>query len=318
MLLLSKPDELILKKQKKKLSRKKVKNKKISEIFKLNKSQFELDFIDINIEQDTPLFIDSAYLRSKNDPWAKDSVLLINSFFSTVLSLISNEEVDKARKIFLNFSEPKETCLGLSSNSVDGSGPGPEKMGKIFNNLLESKAAVSGLFQDLEDSVIFVDKFGRDNLSDMITNIIKLQLIEYTQGQCKLLGIPLQKNVTTGQYWDQDKEEWSESYSEMLIIEGKKIVLVPKSIVVWESLYSKDRYYNHFALEFLQAQNLKAKTLLVDTRVKSKEKFVTKASIRKNESIQYLVKGFNICSLSPDKASLAKFSNVFPDEYRKF
>jgi len=42
---------------------------KISEVYNLNKSQHELDFvdIDIDIDRDTSLFIASFFLSAKND-----------------------------------------------------------------------------------------------------------------------------------------------------------------------------------------------------------------------------------------------------------
>jgi hypothetical protein len=40
---------------------------KISEIFQLNKTQPELDFVDIDTNLDTPLFIDPFFLSIKKD-----------------------------------------------------------------------------------------------------------------------------------------------------------------------------------------------------------------------------------------------------------
>jgi hypothetical protein len=309
-----------MKVKKKKLFKKVVANKKkrkISQIFGLNRSQFELDFVDIDIYSDTPLFVDSAFLKSGNDEWTTKAIKSINSFFSSVLSNISNDNIDEAKSVFLNFIEPKETCLGLSEDSVAGNGPGKEKSLKIFNNLLTSKASQSGLLKDIEDFVIFVDDFGRDNLSDMITNIIKLHLIEYTQEQARLWNLPLQQGVSSGQFWDSDKEIWDEVFTEMLVINEKKIVLVPKHIVVWDSLYTKDHYYNRFALEFLQARNKVNNTPLVQLR-KDQTPYVTKSSLKENTSISHIENGFNICSLQGDKKSLNEFSDAFPSVFDHF
>ena len=37
---------------------------KISEIYNLNKNQFQLDFVDIDVDSDTPLFLDSNLIRN--------------------------------------------------------------------------------------------------------------------------------------------------------------------------------------------------------------------------------------------------------------
>jgi hypothetical protein len=46
---------------------------KISQYFGLNKSQFELDFVDVATETDTKLFVDPFALSLRTDPWGRDA-----------------------------------------------------------------------------------------------------------------------------------------------------------------------------------------------------------------------------------------------------
>ena len=78
--------------------------------------------------------------------------------------------------------------------------------------------------EDIEDFRIFVPNVDKDKVSDMTANIIKRHLIKYTKEQCTLWGIPLQSGVPTGYYWNDETRQWDNQYSDMLIIEGRKII----------------------------------------------------------------------------------------------
>ena len=175
--------------------------------------------------------------------------------------------------------EPNSTCLGLSRGNPQGRGVGFEDTEKIYNNLLKSRAIQTGLIQDIEDNILFVDKFGKDKLSDMTTNIITKHLITYTQNQCQLHNIHLTNNIPSGFYWDKNIEEWTNDYTQMLVILERKILLVPKGIVSFSNAYTPDKYYNQFVLEFLQNENIRLQTALVQTR-KDQTAFVTKKSLK--------------------------------------
>lgn len=55
---------------------------KISEIYNLQKSQAELDFVDIDVTKDLPLFVDPFFLSKREDAWSMDAVSTLRSFFS--------------------------------------------------------------------------------------------------------------------------------------------------------------------------------------------------------------------------------------------
>ncbi|WP_284464675.1 hypothetical protein [Chryseobacterium sp.] len=276
---------------------------KISQIFQLNKSQAELDFVDIDIENDIPLFIDPFFLSRKKDNWSFEATLTIRSFFQKLINLIREENEREAKMLFEHLGEPNSTCLGLSRGNPQGRGVGFEDSEKIYDNLLRSRAIQTGLIQDIEDNILFVDKFGKDKLSDMTTNIITKHLIDYTINQCQLHNIPLTQNIPTGFYWDKDNEEWVNSYSEMLVIEDHKILLVPKGIVSFCKSYTPDKYYNRFVLEFLQNENIRLQTALVETR-KNGAPYVTKKSLKE---INPMSKDF-----------LRRFTNDHPEVLQQF
>lgn len=72
----------------------------------------------------------------------------------------------------------------------------------------------------------------------------------------------------------------------MLIIDGKRIILVPRLIVSYAKEYTAAKFVQHFALNYLQEQNIINNTSLVQRYTNKKGKtrvWVTKDSIRKKE-----------------------------------
>ena len=252
---------------------------KISQIFNLNKSQAELDFVDIDTNEDLPLFLDPFFLGKKQDNWSVDATLTLRSFFQRVIDLIRNGEENQAKELFEHLHEPNSTCLGMSLGNPRGRGVGNQDTDKIYDSLLRSRAIQTGLIQDIEDNILFVDNFGKDKLSDMTTNILTSHLIKYTQNQCNLHNIALTSGISSDYFWNRQTNEWEIEHTEMLVINGRKIILIPKGIVSFCKGYTPDKYYNHFVLEYLQNENLRLQTALVQ-RKNNGANFVTKKSIR--------------------------------------
>ena len=46
---------------------------KISEIFNLQKTQYELDFVDIDVDKDIPLFLDPYFISKMEFPFAENA-----------------------------------------------------------------------------------------------------------------------------------------------------------------------------------------------------------------------------------------------------
>ena len=159
----------------------------------------ELDIIDTQLTVDTNLFIDPLLLpESKHPEINTGAATAYEQRFEFIIKLLSASKCKgditwrKAEKL-LNFSEVSWTCLGYSS-SVRGAGFGPE----LTSRTLETAAQIVALgitdidfFRGLS---LFEEGIGPDRISDMTTNIILLNLIEFTLKQNKTLQIPI-KNL---------------------------------------------------------------------------------------------------------------------------
>lgn len=260
---------------------------KISQLFNLDKTQFELDFVDVDIEHDNWLFLDPFFISTRNDPWSVDATRVIKSFFQYIIDLTKSGDIKQAKSYFTHLNEPNETCLGMSKGNPRGNGVGNDNAEKIFDSLLTSKAMETGLVENLEDSAIFIDGIARDKVSDVTTNIIRRNLIEYTKNQCDLWGIPITNNCPSGFYWDQNSKKWDQSYTERLVIKNKLFLLVPKNSVTFYKDYIDQKYYQHYVLNFLQDEHMKNNSPLVQHR-KLKDgtihSFVTKKDIKEKDS----------------------------------
>ena len=78
---------------------------KISELFDLKKSQYELDFVDINPDIDTPLFLDPYYISKCEFPFAVCAYESIRSYFEFLLALLKGKRIEQARELFSHLGE---------------------------------------------------------------------------------------------------------------------------------------------------------------------------------------------------------------------
>lgn len=256
---------------------------KISEIYNLNKTQHELDFVDIDPSNDKAVFLDPFFISTRPQPWCIDADRILKNFFQYVIDLIRLNKIDEARSIFTHLNEPNETCLGLSQGIPRGRGAGDMDSQRIFESILESRAVETGLVEDLEDTAIFIDGIANDKVSDMTTNIIKKHLLSYTQSQCDLWDIQLTPDVPSGFFWDPINKKWDNEHTQRLVIADKPIMLVPKIAVSFYKEFINQKYHQHYVLNYLQSEHLAKNSHLIRIRTLKNgfvEKYVTKKDIK--------------------------------------
>ena len=281
----------------------------LSNALGLNLQQPALDFVDIDLDLDFPLYLDPAGFINPRDDFAEKCRVDLQDFFKTVLKAISKGDTTKSAALFEALSEPNETHLGVSQGKPDGRGIGKKQAQDILRNLQNSVAGKTGLLKDLTDVALFVEGVGADKISDMTTNIIRRHLIEYTQQQFELHHQTIQASVPTGPMWDTGNGQWvTDEFDKIPVVKGQKILLVPKRYVRWRGglQQASTKYYNQFVTNYIRDEQLATNGNLVRVvkTKKSRKRVVYKKDIKEAHP--------------PTKDFLAQFSGKHPNEYKKF
>ena len=135
---------------------------RVSDHFKLGKSQAELDFVDIPLERDIRLFVDPYALSIENDLWFAECNNLVVDYFQLVVDSIRTTDYQTAQRLLFNLHEPNDAHLGLSKGRPSGRGIGPIQARAIFKQLKKSKAVRTGKLQDLSDCELLIPGIGND------------------------------------------------------------------------------------------------------------------------------------------------------------
>jgi hypothetical protein len=269
---------------------------KYSEYFGLrSKNQKNLDFVDGLINKDTKLYIDPAQIEIQQGLWFEESSKVVNSFFDTIFSLYKDGNVREAEALLINAHEPNETRLGVSSGIPKGRGSSPEKLIEVFRQILNEKLLEDKLISNYTDLNIFVKDFAEDRMSDLITNIIREKLAEYTVHQSKLHGLPLSDMpIKIGVGWDSGNLVWKDVYQHALTVNGKLLLLVPKTIVVQKYLFTVEEYLSRVVFDWRKRYHIENDTNLVRKKFVKRENKTKSYGPSNKTLIQKEIKDFGL------------------------
>lgn len=228
---------------------------RVSEYYELGLEQPSLDFVDVRLETDTPLFIDPTALSLLDTEWGARCRALVQDYFSLVLHSIKDGNHNKAKQLLSVLNEPNETRLGYSTGRPHGHGMGKGLAKKMWEELKDSRAVTSGIIHDLEDTALMIDGVSSDVISDIVTNILRNPLLEYTKAMCEEYGIPT-LSIASRPIWDTTEQRWGNRMVDQPVADDKPLLLVPKALIRKTITYQADNYYNLYLLERLQEEEV--------------------------------------------------------------
>lgn len=115
---------------------------KFSEYFKLKRTQPYLDFVDISLDTDLPVFLEPSAIKALRSPWGTELSSMLQTFFDTVLRLINSGDHTKAQQLLSSLNERNEFHLGYSSGESKGHGFGLGSAETVWGALSKSNEPV--------------------------------------------------------------------------------------------------------------------------------------------------------------------------------
>ncbi|TMP15879.1 hypothetical protein [Pseudoalteromonas sp. S2893] len=186
----------------------------------------KLGVVNVLLNTDTQLFIDPMLLEeSSHKEMREGASSSYKKRFNNIIKLLSLSKLEddvpwrNAKRLF-KFSEISWTCLGYGT-SVRGSGFGKD----LIASTLDTAAQIVSLGVDDVDLfmalALFEEGIGPDRISDMTTNIIINDLIDFSLNINKTLKIPTKEFKIDGSKYNLVENPYS----------GQPILFVPNDIV---------------------------------------------------------------------------------------
>lgn len=105
------------------------------------------------------------------------------------------------------------------------------------------------------DVYLYVKGFGEDCMSDLITNLLFKEFIQYTENiilNDHLDNLP-KTSLKTGWSWNPTTHQWEQfTYNVLVDFKDKPLTLVPKRFLTDKYRYNPQRFFQGVILEHLQ------------------------------------------------------------------
>ncbi|MFC3749529.1 hypothetical protein [Paenibacillus sp. GCM10012306] len=221
--------------------------KHISELLNQSRTGHSLyEFVDINVLKDQKLFIDPCLIETQRGPWYDKATNLLNSFFNEFYEAYRNNDDQKKLELLSCAREINYTKLGYG-NGDNGHGNTAEGLIETFKNLERLAVNIPSITKAM-DLPVTIPGFNEDGLSDMMTNIIHLQLNEFTLEQLAIYNVS-PNSEDTFYTWDMISSSWKKETLPCYRYENNKILLTPKNIVRKKYFFGANQFLMRVILE---------------------------------------------------------------------
>ena len=235
----------------------------------------DIDFVDINLDRDTRLFLDPCLIECGKDALSQACNATIADYFGKLFTVIESGDESAILTHLAHLGERNEARLGYG-NGRNGKAKTAYGMKETLSDL--NALIQSGIpFTRAIDIPLLMPGFAEDCMSDMLMNILYKHLSEYTIEQCRKYGYPTTRASKRRYYWNGQEHKWAVYEGESLVVDGEVVLLIPKVYVCKRFYYSTAHFFLSKIAPMLQ---LRDKSVVNGKDIKPNKQIV-----RRNECI---------------------------------
>ena len=203
----------------------------------------ELDFVNVNLSKDNLLFLDPLKIKRSKTEMGKSCYRKVTEFINNLLELARNRNYEELLKVVDNLYERNETRLGYGLITSFGKSFGQNGGKYLMQSLANNDLILSGKVEDIFDCMMVLPNIAEDKVSDLVTSIIFIDLINYTQQQCQKWKIPTKKIELRKLCWKHETSEWVKVFANLPTFKREPIVFVPKEFIGNKFIFSHEKLY---------------------------------------------------------------------------
>ena len=220
----------------------------VTTYLRIPKGHEDIDFVDITTDADTELFIDPCLIERGRDPLSREAAEIIADFADQMYADMRTSRWNNS-SVFDEAHEVNETKLGYG-HGHNGKGKTPEGMRDSLKDLCDLATKIPTI-SCVQDIPVFVQDFAEDCMSDLLTNILRRILTQFTADQMQRYGIE-PDGYHEIRSWDREKHDWAWSQEPFWRVASRKILLVPKGWVRKHFLFKTHQYLSLVILEHMR------------------------------------------------------------------
>ena len=213
-----------------------------------NKIREITEIQQLDFEHDNKLFIDPYRIDEKRGELYKRAKEKILKYFDLFFYSVKHNIRNNASKLGEHLHEINATKLGYTNKGDKPKGKGFCKRDLL--NIFDEAIKIKDYINDMPDILVLAENVGPDKVSDLTTNIIYEELLEFTIDIIVKYNLDIELKRKRKWIFDIDSKGWQKKEILVPCIDNEEILFIPDKITASYEIFSYKNVYNKLVYPF--------------------------------------------------------------------